>query len=141
MAAPVRQPEPHAESSCFVTICGRMGDKLLVEHPAEGVLEALTTHSFDRATLAAAIEGRQRAIASRCEGQWVVTGLLRELPGAEREPDHEPFVINAPRGLVLRCGQSVIRLTPDGQIVLRGKNIVSRARQHNQIIGGLIRLN
>ena len=113
----------------------------LVEHPSLGVVEASTTVCFDRETLAAAIEGRRRAIALICDRQVVVTGLLEALPEPTPDEAQGPLVLDSPHGIVLRCGTSSIRLLPDGRVVVRGKNIVSRAVEQQQLVGGIIRIN
>lgn len=145
MSASATKPQDAAaapsSATSLVTICGRIGANLLVEHPSLGVVEASTTVCFDRDTLAAAIEGRRRGVALICDQQVVVTGLLQALPEPTPDDAREPLVIDSPHGIVLRCGTSSIRLLPDGRVVVRGKNIVSRAVQQQQLVGGVIRIN
>jgi hypothetical protein len=131
------------DGAMLVRLCGRVGERLLVEHPTRGTLEALTTLALSADELNKAIEQRRRAVACVCDDTLVVTGLLQPLPPGNPEDvaKGEPFVINAPNGLVMRCGTSSIRIMPDGRILLRGKRIVSRAELYNQIVGGSIRLN
>ncbi len=47
----------------------------------------------------------------------------------------------ADRQIILRCGKSSITLTRDGRIVIRGKQLLSRASSTNRIRGGVIQLN
>jgi hypothetical protein len=123
-------------------VCGRVGDRLLVEHPTRGIVEARTTVRFTRKALAAAIKARRQALVVMCGGVAVVTGLLEPLPTNDRvEADEEELVLNSSKGVVLRCGEASVRLTPDGRVVVRGKDVVSRAKRRNQISGGTVRLN
>jgi hypothetical protein len=76
----------------------------------------------------------------------MVTGiLLDELEsarpaarGARREAVLE---LDAGRELVLRCGKSSIVLRADGEIVIRGVRIVSRASRTNKVKGATVQLN
>jgi hypothetical protein len=51
------------------------------------------------------------------------------------------LVFEADRQITLRCGKSSITLTRDGQIVIRGKDLLSRASSVNRVRGGVIQLN
>ncbi len=76
----------------------------------------------------------------------IVTGVLldeqdsarRAAPGAKREAVLE---IDAGRELVLRCGKSSIMLRSDGEIVIRGVRILSRASRTNKVKGATVQLN
>jgi hypothetical protein len=135
-------PEEAAKGGSLATVCGRVGDRLLVEHPSQGIIEARTTLRFTRKALAAVIKARRQAVLVICGELAVVTGLLEPLPTNEQvEGDDEELVLNSTKGVVLRCGEASVRLTPDGRVVVRGKDIVSRAKRRNQISGGTVRLN
>lgn len=54
---------------------------------------------------------------------------------------HHEIVIEAGEELTLRCGEASIRITRDGKIVLRGKNILSRAEGTQRIKGGSVAIN
>lgn len=79
----------------------------------------------------------------------VITGLLksseasdaRRVRRARVELTGRELVLDADAELTLRCGKSSITLTRDGKIVLRGRNLVSRASAVNRIRGGTIALN
>jgi hypothetical protein len=128
----------------FPELCGRIGDRLLIEHPIFGVVEAKTTMRFTTSELSRAIEEHRRAVVLECEGGMVVVGLLEPLPPAEDlevEGDEEPLVLSSRKGVVLRCGEASIRLMPDGRVVVRGKDVLTRASRRNQIAGASVRLN
>jgi hypothetical protein len=63
--------------------------------------------------------------------------------GEERDVviDGERLIFDANREILLRCGASSILLRRDGKVVVRGKNVISRAKVSNRIRGGSIRLN
>lgn len=43
--------------------------------------------------------------------------------------------------VIIKCGNSTITMKNDGEIVLRGKKIVSRAAQSNKIKGAAVKIN
>ena len=49
--------------------------------------------------------------------------------------------IIADKELLLKCGKASIRLKENGDIVINGRELVSRARKNNIIRGGTIHLN
>lgn len=49
--------------------------------------------------------------------------------------------VTAEKELLLRCGKSSILLRQDGKIIIKGENILSRARMTNKVKGGSIQLN
>jgi len=55
--------------------------------------------------------------------------------------DRERVVIRAEKEVVLACGDSSITLTRDGRIVVRGREILSRASGSNKIKGSHIEFN
>lgn len=72
----------------------------------------------------------------------IVIGLMH-IPGGSMilEADGEKQVIRAEKELLLQCGQSSILLREDGKIVIKGRDIVSRASRNNKIRGGSVHLN
>lgn len=144
MASPSVADQPSISAHAFAVLCGRVGDRLLLEHPVRGMIEARTTLRLTASELSQAIEQRRRAIVLDCEEVAVVIGLLEALPPAEElelEGDEEPLVLNSRKGVVLRCGEASVRLTPDGRVVVRGKDVVTRASRRNQVAGASVRLN
>lgn len=57
-----------------------------------------------------------------------------EVDGAVQE-------VTAEKELLLRCGKSSILLRQDGKIIIKGENILSRARMTNKVKGGSVQLN
>jgi hypothetical protein len=55
--------------------------------------------------------------------------------------DGEPQVISAEREIVLCCGASSIRLQADGKIIIKGREILSRAKGNHKIQGGMVYIN
>jgi hypothetical protein len=53
----------------------------------------------------------------------------------------ESIVLEAQQEIALRCGQSSLTLRRDGKIVLRGRDVVSRASRRNKIRGGSVDIN
>jgi hypothetical protein len=80
------------------------------------------------------------------EEAGVILGRVGTKPSAERSlpverevPDE--LVIEAAKNLTLRCGEGSITLREDGKILIKGKDLVSRAQRMNRIKGGAVSIN
>jgi hypothetical protein len=111
--------------------------------------------------LAGPIEARIAAeISSDGDGTWppvvlvfengdptlpIIVGFVRRsmcsvstLDGSRRA---KRLVFNAEEEVLLRCGKSSVFLRRDGKIVIKGREIVSRAAGANKVQGATVRLN
>lgn len=79
----------------------------------------------------------------------IIMGVLRERDGegwppslatdrVELDAGGERLIVSAKRKLVLRCGQSNVRLCDDGRIEIKGQAIVTEAVGANRIRGGSV---
>lgn len=57
------------------------------------------------------------------------------------DADGDSVVIEGNREVVLRCGKASITLKPDGSIIIRGGQILSRADGANRVQGASVQLN
>lgn len=80
------------------------------------------------------------------EERGVVLGRI----GPSRAPVVEPekkqdtpdeLVIEAKKNLTFKCGNGSITLRKDGKILIKGKDLVSRAKRMNRIKGGSVAIN
>jgi hypothetical protein len=72
----------------------------------------------------------------------IVIGLMHaHFSSVEIEKDGSVQEISAQKELSLRCGKASILLREDGKIVIKGEEILSRARRTNKVKGGTIQLN
>ena len=55
--------------------------------------------------------------------------------------DGEHCQIQASKSITLKCGDSSFTMNSQGEIAINGKNITSKARKKNNIVGGTINLN
>jgi len=62
-------------------------------------------------------------------------------PGREVLVDGKAIQVDADREIVLRCGASSLTLRRDGKIILKGKEIISRASEANKIKGAVVKIN
>lgn len=62
-------------------------------------------------------------------------------PGVSVETDGQRHLITAEREVVLRCGDASITLTRSGQVLIRGRSILSRATGSNRIKGAAVDIN
>ncbi len=60
-------------------------------------------------------------------------------PGASAPPDH--VVIEAGESLTIKCGEGEIGMRKDGKLLIRGNDVVSRARRTQRIKGGTVAIN
>jgi hypothetical protein len=80
-------------------------------------------------------------------GLPIITGLVLEAGDAVRpaavlaRTGGKVIEIEAGRELVLRCGKSSVTLHADGEIVIRGERILSRASRTNKVKGATVQLN
>ena len=95
---------------------------------------------------------RQVALLFTEQGQPIVMGFITApVSNIAVNPDNamafdivqdgEHCQIQASKSITLKCGESSISLNNQGEIAINGKNITSKARKKNNIIGGTINLN
>ena len=76
----------------------------------------------------------------------VMENILESVVSMEDSPamvpaDPEQVVIRAEKEVVLACGDSSISLTREGNVVVKGRNILSRASRSNKIKGPSVEIN
>ena len=115
--------------------------------PMDAPLAALTT-----VPVTPDDEGR-RVVLIFADGdpeQPIVTGFIQEQavtatvePAARTEArvDGRRIRLEAEREILLQCGRSSLLLRADGKIVVKGMEIVSRAKRANKVKGGTVRIN
>jgi hypothetical protein len=55
--------------------------------------------------------------------------------------DGERIIFDAKKEIVLRCGEGSVKIRQDGKIIVKGTNIVSRAKATNKIKGAAVNIN
>jgi hypothetical protein len=55
--------------------------------------------------------------------------------------DGERIVFDAGKEIMLRCGEGSVKIRKDGKIIIKGTNIVSRAKGTNKIKGASVNIN
>lgn len=55
--------------------------------------------------------------------------------------DGKRLVIEAEEEVQIKCGEASINLYKDGRVVIRGRNLISRAAVVNRILGGSVQVN
>jgi hypothetical protein len=114
---------------------------------AEGLLSGTSRGARDAAVLLFENGDPSRPLVvallgqARAEPTQVVE--LKRLGAAPRECviDGERLVLEARKEIVLRCGEGSITLRADGKILLKGREIVSRAFETNKIKGSTVQIN
>jgi hypothetical protein len=62
-------------------------------------------------------------------------------PAPPPEELPEELVIEAKNNLTFKCGEGSITLRSDGKVLIKGKDLVSRAQRMNRIKGGAVAIN
>jgi hypothetical protein len=62
-------------------------------------------------------------------------------PEAEEPPDTDRVVVEAGKELVLKCGEASVTLDDHGRILIKGTDVVSRAKRNQRIKGGSVQIN
>jgi hypothetical protein len=89
------------------------------------------------------------AFSNGQNSQPIILGFLRSASAASPDAaetcqvvaDEETKRIEARKRLELRCGKASIVLTAEGDILIRGEYVVSRASGTNRIRGGNVQIN
>lgn len=55
--------------------------------------------------------------------------------------DGERIIFDAKKEIVLRCGEGSVKIRKDGKIIIKGTNLVSRAKATNKIKGAAVNIN
>jgi len=72
----------------------------------------------------------------------IIIGLMHiSKQDVETVEDDNTTVISSEKEILIRCGEASIHLKKDGKIIIKGKDILSRARRNHDIKGGMINLN
>jgi len=102
--------------------------------------------------ISAADISRQVALLFTEQGQPIVMGFITApVSNIADNPDNtmafdivqdgEHCQIQATKSITLTCGDSSFTMNSQGEIAINGKNITSKARKKNNILGGTINLN
>ena len=80
------------------------------------------------------------------EEHGVVLGRIGPSQAPVVEPEKtqdtpDELVIEAKKNLTFKCGDGSITLRKDGKILIKGKDLVSRAKRMNRIKGGSVAIN
>jgi hypothetical protein len=72
-----------------------------------------------------------------------VLGRVGRYRSQEAEPATRPdhLVIEAGESLTIKCGESSVDLRKDGKVMIRGSDVLSRAKRTNRIKGGSVAIN
>jgi hypothetical protein len=101
-------------------------------------------HAISTVSLATCEAGRETALMF--EGgdskKPIIIGLMHKSEKKEKEGGEEKtLVISSEDEVMIRCGEASIHLKKDGKVIIKGKDILSRAKRNNDIKGGMINLN
>ena len=83
------------------------------------------------------------SLPNNLEEQGCVLGRTTcyRAPAPVVPPDTVRVVVEADKELTLKCGESSVTLTDKGQILIKGKDVVSRASRNQRIKGGSVQIN
>jgi hypothetical protein len=127
----------HAGAPCPVACDVLHGiDVMLLQGGADGARVLVAVPSDGSAPLIVGIVAPERMTARPKVGVEETGACPPEVV-----VDGERLVFEARRELVLRCGQSEIVLRRDGNVVVRGRDVTTRASHTNKIKGANVNIN
>lgn len=98
--------------------------------------------SAANAALELGISDRVLVMLPAGEGQHgCVLGRIGRYQPPKKQPAQEQVVIEAGGQLTLKCGASTIDLRKDGKLLIRGNDVVSKAKRTHKIKGGTVAIN
>jgi hypothetical protein len=144
-------------------VAGRAGERALMvdflDNP-EGPLPARSTVPLDSRAIDAVVASRQSVVLIFDEGDSrlpIIVGFLQETSPSpltdalldeslrsealEVRVDGKRVVLEGRDEVVLRCGDSSITMRSNGQILIRGQRVETRASGTNRIKGGNVQIN
>jgi len=114
--------------------------KVLIENNFDGVsleCEFLRTSSAPPPPIK---EGKQVLyIEDAANDAAYVLGVIERYPWEEDIPDR--LKLGATQRIDLRCGCASLMMSEDGKVVIKGTEVVSRARGVNKIKGAAVKIN
>lgn len=77
------------------------------------------------------------------QGRGVIVGRIgKGRTGSVRKAEApDEVILEAKKGLTLKCGEGSITIREDGKILIKGKDLVSHATRTNRIKGGSVQIN
>ncbi len=70
----------------------------------------------------------------------IIIGLMHEA-GIRVEKDGAVLDFSSDKEILIRCGESSIHMKSDGQIIIKGREILTRATCNHRIQGGAVHIN
>lgn len=74
-------------------------------------------------------------------GKGYVMGIIEPYLPLEGQETPDELYLTAEANIELSCGESLLSMTREGKIILRGKTITTRAAEQNKIRGASVRIN
>jgi hypothetical protein len=127
----------------------RDGDDTAAEWRCDVLLTGTEAPSFDAGDEVLVLlrrDGRSDGIVLGRVGRAAVPGEAPEVtprsaPAPADGTTEKRVVIEADEELILRVGESSIRISRNGKVVIRGQHVLTRAKGTNRIKGGSVAIN
>ena len=75
------------------------------------------------------------------EERGIVLGVVAAYESPRPDPTPAELRLEAGRKIELACGESSLTMNAEGQVLLKGKDIVTRAKRTQKIRGGTVHIN
>ena len=98
----------------------------------------------DRATLTLSLGDRVLVLMPSNpvgHARGCLLGVVAPYETPRPEPAPSALVLEATERVELRCGESALTLDADGHVLLKGKDVVTRAKRTQRIRGGTVHIN
>ena len=96
----------------------------------------------DRPTLTLSLGDRVLVLLpSEAGGRGCVLGVVAPYESPRPDPAPATLRLAASQRIEIECGESALTLDAEGRVLLKGKDIVTRARRTQKIRGGTVHIN
>lgn len=75
------------------------------------------------------------------EGRGIVLGVVGPYESPRPEPVPAALRLEATDRVELRCGDSALTMDAEGRVLLKGRDVVTRAKRTQKIRGGTVHIN
>lgn len=137
-----RDVHPEVVTDLVRAVVKAIGSEGLVVVSDE-VGEEISCELLIMAGLRASLEPGDRVLVWRAtaDAHGVILGRLGRVDGEAAADAPAELVLQARKRLTVRCAEGSVELRSDGKVLVKGRDIVSRAQRTNRVKGGSVAIN
>ena len=105
-------------------------------------LRCAVLRTADRPTLTLSLGDRVLVLLPAAEAErGCVLGVVADYESPRPEPAPSALRLEAAERVEIRCGESALTMDAEGRVLLKGKDVVTRATRTQKIRGGTVHIN